>query len=313
MIDVLMATYNGEKYVEQQIRSILQQTYRDIHLYIRDDHSTDNTPAILETLADKYSYKITLIKTEGRLGIQQNFSSLMHYSKSDYLMFADQDDVWFPEKVEKSLEKMKTLEKQYGQETPLLVHTDLVVADHQLKPIAPSFWKFTNLTPRNPHPLNRMIVQNVVTGCTMLMNRSLKQWAYPISEHAVMHDWWIALVASAFGQVAHLDAPTLHYRQHGKNNLGAMKYTLMNYLMKDIRRRLNTSFRHTHSLQHAQVKDFYERFQKDFDSRQKEMLKCYLQLPTKGYFLGRRDIIRHRFYKNGFLRLIGSIIFRKQP
>ena len=160
----------------------------------------------------------------GQLGSKASFAKLLEHSSSDYIMFCDQDDIWSPDKVKLTLEKMLELENMYGKDVPLLVHTDAKVVDGALNVIAESFWAYQNVYPKNRETINRLLVQNVITGCTVMINKALADLALPISDDAVMHDWWLALVASAFGRIGHVDQPTMLYRQHGGNVIGAKRW-----------------------------------------------------------------------------------------
>lgn len=294
-VDILLATYNGEAYIREQIDSLLGQTYRDIRVIVRDDGSTDATREIVA----EYAGKIEIIFDHENLGPQQNFARLMRFSTGEYIMFCDQDDVWKSDKVENSLKCMKQLEAAWGN-IPLLVHTDLCVVDKDLEVLAPSFWEYVKLNPKN-NTLNRLIVQNVVTGCTMLMNRALLELSKNIPKEAVMHDWWIALVAAAFGKIAFLDEATIYYRQHGKNQVGASKYSLISLIKKGLTRR---KFR----VQHKQIEAFYNLYKV-----QKEMFESYLSLPFCNYLTVRYRIIKFRFFRSGMMRNIGLFLFSKHP
>ena len=140
MIDILMATYNGERYISEQIESILNQTYKNWKLYIRDDGSKDNTISIIRDFEKQYPNKIILVKDKKNgLGAKCNFAELMKYSKQEYCMFSDQDDIWIDNKIEKTLEKMKQAEKKYSKKTKNFEHTELKVIDVELKDINDSY------------------------------------------------------------------------------------------------------------------------------------------------------------------------------
>lgn len=146
----------------------------------------------------------------------------MDAAKSEYLMFCDHDDVWLSNKIETSLNRMEEAEAIYGVQTPILVHTDLAVVDDKLTPLFPSLSRQEGLSSGNSN-FRQLIMQNNVTGCTMLLNKTLYQMARPIPRNAAMHDWWIALVAAAFGKVIFMEVPTVLYRQHAQNSVGIGK------------------------------------------------------------------------------------------
>ncbi len=304
-VDVLLATYQGAKYLEEQLKSIFTQTYSSIHLWIRDDGSSDQTFSILQRWAQTYPDKITLLPSEKRLGIIRNFSKLMEMSSAPYVMLADQDDKWLPNKVEISLAHLKAMERQYGPFLPLLVHTDLRVVDQNLQEIAPSFWRYSGINP-NHTSLNRLLTQNIITGCTMLMNRALIDAAYPISSDAIMHDWWIALVASCLGRIWFVDQPTLLYRQHDANDVGAKFYNIWRYLSQTIRekrKQLDIAQR-----TYQQADELWIRYHQILSVEKQFLIKIYKELEKLPCLRKKYLIIKHQFFKQGFLRNIKMLL-----
>ena len=246
MITVLLCSYNGEQYIEEQLKSILDQTVKDLHVVVSDDGSTDRTLEIVEKLSDENPGRITIIRQD-----PPNGSAAVHFLKlfcdkkydfslptpdkkaseknglsevlrADYIMLSDQDDVWKPEKAEKTLAMMKEMEAKYGKDTPLLVHCDAEVVDESLHQISPSYTAYQKMTPSRKH-LNQLLVQNNVVGGATMVNRSLAGCVKKVPEHCVMHDEWLALIASAFGEIGYIPEALYYYRQHGDNVLGADK------------------------------------------------------------------------------------------
>jgi len=222
-IDILLATYNGEKYIADQIRSILEQTCTDWRIISRDDGSSDNTVNILRSYADSYKEKFLLIESEKQnLGPCQNFSHLLNFSDAEYIMFCDQDDIWMPDKIQITIDKMRDLEKKYPDH-PILVHTDLNIVDENLKLISNSMWEYQDLDIRFEKELYKIAVHNIVTGCTVMINRKAKLCSIPIPKEAVMHDWWIAINVCKYGIISHISQSSILYRQHSDNRLGAIE------------------------------------------------------------------------------------------
>ena len=172
----------GKNICRSRLNFLFNQTYRTIKCIVRDDCSQDSTVEISK------KNRVEIHCGNKNAGVVQNFSELMRLSQNDYIMFCDQDDVWAEDKVEKCLQRMLLMEQKYGKKTPLLVHTDLCVVDEKLNEIAPSFWSLIHVMNQSSHQLNRMLVQNVVTGCAMMMNRAVLEMAYPIPPGVVMHD-----------------------------------------------------------------------------------------------------------------------------
>lgn len=227
MLHILLSTYNGERYISEQIDSILAQTYTEWRLFIRDDGSKDGTKAILHEYAQQYPEKIFVDETApGGLGAMRSFEYLLaQHGEAEYFAFADQDDVWLPDKLEVTMVAMEQTEQSHpGQ--PIVVHTDLKVVDEQLREIAPSFWKYSNIHPDlvDKH-LHYLAICNSVTGCAMIFNRKARDLSLPMSPEAYMHDAWIALITLySGGVVIPLHCTTIAYRQHGDNVLGAVQY-----------------------------------------------------------------------------------------
>ena len=220
-IAILVSAYNGSKYLNTQLNSLTIQTYKKIEIIARDDGSKDNSLKILK------AFNTTTLENSENQGIKVSFAILLKYtlqtSDINYFMFCDQDDVWEKDKVEKTYLKMQELESIYGKDTPLLVHSNLTVTDKNLEIIAPSFWQYQHIDPSKDN-LNHLLLHNVVTGCTMMINRALAEKIKTIPDEAIMHDWWIAMVASSFGKIAYIKEPLMLYRQHGKNDTGAKEY-----------------------------------------------------------------------------------------
>lgn len=300
-----MAAYNGAAYIDEQIDSILAQEYPSFRLIISDDGSSDATRDILEAYARKHPSVIRLLPYGKNLGVRCNFSRLLENATADYVFLSDQDDVWDRDKVAKSLKKLKELEAVHGKETPLLVHTDLRVVDKDLSLLSPSFWKFCGLDPFRGNTLNRLLMQNVVTGCTTVINRPLLNLALPIPGYCDMHDWWLSLVGAAFGRVEPVPSATISYRQHGRNTVGAKEYMTLRYFIDGINR-LGTQS----AGKRVQAKELLRRFDHQLTENQKEAIHTFVNLPQcsmvkKGYL-----IIKHGFFRSGLMRNLASLVER---
>lgn len=224
-VDIILPTYNGERFLSAQIDSLLNQSYRDWRLLVRDDLSTDGTASLINGYLNRYPDRITVLDNHAeKKGVIGSFESLISASSARYVAFCDQDDVWQPDKLYLQMEKMQELEAIHGSAKPVLVHTDLCVVDENLHQISRSFWKYQHLNPGRMCRLPRLLVQNCVTGCTALVNRPLIERALPIAKGAIMHDWWMALIAISEGIVCDLDTATVNYRQHDKNDTGARRW-----------------------------------------------------------------------------------------
>lgn len=238
MVEILLATYNGEKYLSDQIDSLLSQTVENWTLLVHDDGSTDRTVSIIDLYQRKYPDKIFFIEDGIRNGgAKNNFSHLLSLSNASYIMFCDQDDVWMPNKVEVALEKMLEIEVKFP-DRPILIHTDLQVVDKHLNLISNSMFDYQRIS-KNISKLEDILIQNNVTGCTMMLNSHAKSISLPIPKGAIMHDWWIAAqVILNNGALIFIDRPTIFYRQHDSNSIGSKEINLQYYLKRVMNIRL---------------------------------------------------------------------------
>jgi len=228
MVTILLATYNGEKYLAEQLDSLLAQTFIDFTIHVQDDVSTDSTWEILESYKARYPDKFHITQRMTNSGsAKNNFLDLITTVRDKYLMLCDQDDVWLPNKIELTMAKMKSMEQDYPNQ-PLLVHTDLQVVDENLNIINPSFRKQTKRN-YNRKAFHQILNLNIASGCTIMYNLELANLLEKIPTHCVMHDWWLKLVATAFGKVDHINDATILYRQHGKNACGAKDVRKLSY------------------------------------------------------------------------------------
>ncbi|MEZ5490118.1 MAG: glycosyltransferase family 2 protein [Gammaproteobacteria bacterium] len=295
-IAVLLPTFNGARFIGQQLDSILAQSVNDLVIVTRDDGSCDQTCEIVERYAQQWPGKFHRVAgAEQNLGPSGNFSFLMQYAldnretlglDSAYLMLCDQDDVWDGRKIETELEALLKLEASHPGK-PLLVHSDLVVVDEELTPIAESFLAFHGLD-AGRNDLRNIIFSNTVTGCTALVNEHLVRKALPIPETAMMHDWWLAMVAAAFGEIGFVPARLVQYRQHDQNTLGAREYQPRKLFSRTTWRRLWQKNPDEMLFSVAQQADvFASRFKADLSRRQRVCLSLAGGLRTDSFFLQR--------------------------
>jgi glycosyltransferase involved in cell wall biosynthesis len=217
-VDVLMATYNGRGFVQEQLDSILNQTHPNIRLLVCDDCSIDGTHEYVSRLLSGLPNAIVL-RNSANLGAVKTFEALLQRVESPYFAFADQDDVWVADKIERSLSLM--IEKDLQ-----LVYSDLEVVDAQLRQIAPSMWGYSGVMPLDASSPVPYLLRNPVSGCTILGDSRLISQCLPMPDAVPMHDWWVVLRAAQIGRVGFLNAPTVKYRQHGSNELGANESAL---------------------------------------------------------------------------------------
>lgn len=214
-VNILMSTYNGQQFLAEQIRSIQEQSYADWTLFIRDDGSSDNTKEILKDF-ERQDSRIHIIDSDksDNLGVIKSFHKLVNHDRADFYFFSDQDDVWLPNKLELSLKEAQN----YPADLPLMVYMDLKVVNQDLEIMTESMVKSQS------HHANTELVQelteNTVTGGVAMINHTLAEM-WQETDDILMHDWYLALLASAFGNLVFIDQPGELYRQHSDNVLGA--------------------------------------------------------------------------------------------
>jgi glycosyltransferase involved in cell wall biosynthesis len=223
VVEILLSTYNGEKYIAAQIDSILGQTYTEWILKIRDDKSTDQTVEILRSYVAKYPNKIILLESDNsNIGSTLSFAKLIEFSTADYIMLCDQDDVWLEYKVELSLKKIQEKENEYGKNKALLVFSDLKEVDQDLSILNESFWISQKYFLDVINDYKKTIALNIATGCTMIFNIAAKQYILPMPPY-VVHDMWITINIAYYGKLFYIEQPLILYRQHSLNAIGAHK------------------------------------------------------------------------------------------
>ena len=301
MIDILLATYNADKYITQQIDSILAQTYKDFKIIISDDGSKDNTISIIHEYISKLPDKITLLPFTKNLGVKENFNYLLKNSNNEYIAFSDHDDIWLENKLEVSIEKLKILENN----SPALVYTDKSLVDENIHLISLSSNKSENLKAENFN-LNKLLVQNTASGCTIMINKKLKNIIGSIPEEAVMHDHYIMLIASIFGKIEYIDKPLILYRQHDDNIVGGKKYNLT-YIIKKLlngRKALSDKFQEYIN----QSKKIEEIYNDKIDSSTLDTIKKFNTLDNASFIQFRYILIKNNFLKTGLMRKLGMLI-----
>ncbi|MCI8515737.1 MAG: glycosyltransferase family 2 protein [Hungatella sp.] len=310
-IDVLLATFQGEAYLEAQLDSILAQTV-PVRILISDDGSTDGTRELLEQYKMYYPDQIVLTHRvkEGRYEDRpsevpapaMNFFWLMSRTDADYILLSDQDDVWDSLKVERLLERMKDIETQG---CPVLVYSDMEVVDAGLNQVYPSFLAYERLDP-GLTSFSHILVENPVTGGALMMNRKLAQIAGQVPEACFMHDWWIALCASCFGVISCVREPLSFYRQHGANVLGARR-TLD---MEDLRTRpgRQKEVKSNYLRMFRQAAAFGRQFHSGMSAGNRRVLRAFLDLPGQKPMRRLENILRYRFVKSLWVQTLAQCV-----
>lgn len=294
-VQILLSTWNGERWLPELLASLEKQTFQDWQLLIRDDGSTDQTLRILLKWQAAHPDKLAGLLLDGsHLGSKLSFSRLVEASTAPCLMFCDQDDVWFPEKIELQYTALRRLEAQYGEATPLLVHSDLVVVDEERAIQAVSFWDYRDFAVGQRK--QAYLLNNVVTGCATAFNRAAADLAFPLPLYAMEHDRWLALVCAWFGQIQALPHPLLLYRQHEANAIGAAPANAN-----------GLSTRVEAWSQQAEV--FLHRFGERLNAEDFKLVSAVAGLRYLHGWKRRQQILHHRLFKPGVLNNVALLLF----
>lgn len=277
-IDILMATYNGEKYLSEQIDSIVGQTYQNWNLLIRDDNSSDGTLQILEKY-EKLDRRIKILRdNRGNLGIVKNFEELLKNSKSELIMFSDQDDIWFENKLDMYLKIAEKLEF-----SGFLIHSEAALFNKNHENISKGSFISKKAVKKG---LENVFFNYFVQGATILISKEIRDFVFPFPEEAYLHDRYIHLVSELFFERVFINQPLIYYRQHGNNQIGA-KNTLKQLLSK----------RYFDKRDYWLIKFIYDKYNDFLTPNKKKMIEEYFKIT---------DIKKNRFKR--FLELRKSKI-----
>ena len=257
-IDILMAVYNGEMYISEQIDSIINQSYKNWRLLIRDDKSKDNTNKIITEYSKKDS-RIKIIKDDkGNLGFVKNFEELLNNSDSEYIIFSDQDDVWFNDKVE----NLYNVIIKKNNEKAMLIYCNCSVCDSSLNIIKNKFVKPIK------NKINSYFFNFVVQGSSTMINKKMKEIALPFFEEVYIHDRYLDLIAEFLGEKIFIDKSLMCYRQHANNLIGSKNEILKKILNK----------RYFNFKDRELIYKLYREYSKDIVKEKKIYIEKYLEI-----------------------------------
>ncbi len=304
-VAVVMATYNGEKYIREQIDSILASNYQDFELFIYDDGSKDDTVPILRTYEEQNPSRVHVHQNEKNLGLVRNFIEGLSKTTMDYVMFCDQDDVWKSNKIGITLKRMRNMEAQYGKGMPFAVFTDTSVVDSDLKELYPSFFKSNHLDPTKTD-LSHLLMENKLIGCTVMINAALRKilQSNRMPLHAKYHDWWVALIAASFGKIGFVNESTLMYRQHGGNIVGGADFKSY------VKNRLQSLHQQKESILslEKQAWEFVHLYGEQLSVEKRMIIQEFSELGEAGFLQKRQIILKKKYLKTGLVRNIGLLI-----
>ena len=306
-IQILLPTYNGEKYLKEQIESILLQSYKNIKLIISDDCSSDSTCDILRKYQESDN-RIEVYFQEKNLGVVKNIEFLLNKVTSSVFMLSDQDDYWMPEKVKNSFECLKNNDAD-------IVFGDLEVVDKNLNIIYPSFNDYMLLTRKINKYLNTKMLNylyNCFTGCTLCLKRTLIEKILPLPDNSkfVIHDFWIGLMSSIYGKTAYMPGKYIKYRQHEDNQVGTEKISHSFNKFEQVR---NWFIEVKLGVFGTYYNNNY-RFPEELQELNKEAYKYFEMLKNKKYFNFKGWNIFHKLYKTEtFIYYIENFLIMNMP
>ena len=303
---------------------------------IRDDNSNDGTKELIDKWERDYPGKVKVIRDDptgetpnANLRTSQNFSRLMEAAKREsdahYIMFSDQDDIWHPDKIAVSLRKIKELEdieRKQSKDTPLLAHSDIALCDSEDKIITASAKRSQKKHPEQTG-IGRLLVEEPITGMTMIMNRPLLDRAAPVPREASMHDSWVSKVAAVTGKIAYIDQSLADHRVHGKNVSGIHEQVAARSFAARARDKLSHPM---HALE--EKKRFFgqrlvdsatiasvllERFGSEMGTKEHATVAACVELPSLSPMARRASMLRHGIYPAGGRGKLETIAFTSQP
>lgn len=308
MVNIIMCTYNGGKYINEQLQSIADNTADDWKIFVFDDQSTDDTLEIIGQFEKEYPDKIIVNVNQTKKGAIANFlgsiySIGLQMKDNDFIMLCDQDDVWNPDKIQKTRAGMKELIAANGNNMPLLVCTDVTVVDERMKLINESFRKMNHYSIKRLD-FSHLIMENKVQGCTTMINKSLALMLDRIPARVMMHDAWMAFIAAAFGKIKYIDEPTMKYRQHDGNVQGSLEYK------DDVKSKFANLGGQRQIVMNTtgQIAEFVEIYGQKLPQGILSTAKAFASLQQQNFFARRYHLVKNHMWKSGILRNVGLLV-----
>lgn len=296
-VQILMSTYNGEKFIADQINSLVQQSYQPIHLLIRDDGSFDETCSTLTELSKKNKTEISA-KLGHNIGVINSFLDLLKDADPDasYYSFCDQDDVWKPDKMKRAISQLTNI----PSDIPSMYCSRTEMVDEHLNHL--SFWP---PIPNRGPSFSNAIIENIAVGCTTVINRAAKELILkrlPDTNRLIMHDWWIYLCVSAFGHVVYDSETNILYRQHDNNITGGTA----GFVQKWSKR--SRMYNNRRKMYRKQAEEFYRLFKEDLSEEKKEVIERFLHsnstLSNRISYFNTTEVFRQSKLESYFFRLM---------
>lgn len=305
-VSILLSSYNGSKFIEEQLISIKNQTY-PFELYIRDDGSTDNSVELIKKLFIKLKLNGQIILGKN-IGAQKSFFYLIKKfgRKNNYIAFSDQDDIWEVDKLKSAVEKIKNKEEHLGASHPILYHSDLKIISHDGVLQTKTFWQSVGLNP-NYTKLNNLLCQPTVTGCTVVVNKSLLKLIEIYPKDSSMHDYWLSILAKVFGTIISDKKSYINYRIHTDNAIG-FKVINLNRLITLLNKPILfiTNWKRNHMKRILQAGEFLNIYSKSLSNNDIILLTNFANLKNLHYIKRIYFKFKFKFHQQGILRNIIS-------
>lgn len=277
-ISIALATYNGAHYITEQLNSLIHQSLVPDEIIIVDDCSTDNTLEIIEQF-DFGSISVRVLKNIQNLGVIKTFKKSILACNCEYIFLCDQDDIWHQDKLEVCYSRIKTLEKLY-LEIPILVISDLKLINANGHSLEKNFWEEHKMKPMNTG-FGLALVNNEAVGCSMMFNRSMKNFLYQMPDDILMHDHWIYLISKSFGICEIIDAGLVDYRVHNASVTSKNRFTMLSRFKMIFQNMNDKAYLESHISQAKLFLNVYEYILADQDI---EVLNRFISLSCRNYF-----------------------------
>jgi len=306
-VDLVMSVNNEEDYIVEMLESISAQTHQDWRLFIRDNASTDSTPELIKRAISNDDRIILLEANHSILPLYLSFQEALKSTTSQYIMFADGDDFWLPEKIEKSLRHIRKVESvTHDKKVPTLVFTDLSVVDENLCMISESMWALERIDPSRTK-LRQLLMQDTGCGNTFIFNRDLLELSLTMTSRSNMHDIWFSMVASCFGNISYITEATMLYRQHKENECGSkpFRFKVAQYLKNKslLMERMNVKF------------DMAEEFRDQYGARLStdllHILNAFISLRSCSWAKKRYMIWKCRLFMHSWIKNLALLVLLK--
>lgn len=304
-----MCTYNGEKYITEQIESILHNSIADWRLYISDDGSTDRTYEFASKYAKEYPQKIVLTTHTNSADPSIHFLEKVRdisvrMQPDDFIMLCDQDDVWYNNKIKLTLKYMDYLIMKYSNQIPLLVCTDVEVVNENKEQLAKSFRRMIHYSIKKLD-VAHLLMEHKVQGCTIMINKILADKIRNLPQVATKHDMWLEMIAVTMGKIDYVDEPTMAYRRHAEQyTAGEMRFWKM--VLEQIKH-LKVQKYMVYDLA-PQTKEFLRIYGEELGCECRKLVETFATLEQQGFWQKRINIIRYHMWKTGVIRNIGMLI-----